>query len=119
MTTTVILGLIAILLVIGFVRSSKEKSQEQLEETQTEKESEAPYQTTQEMDDSYYKETFVTEAPKEGEKVEKEIPASETRKAAPVKKTSPKKETTKKTTAKKSPAKKSPAKKTTPKKSAE
>jgi hypothetical protein len=95
MTPTIIV-ILAVLLIIGIVRSTREKAQaEQIKDSPVQEQEETPYQISQESDQSNYQEVY-----SQPEVEVKKAPAS---KKAPVKKEVP----AKKATAKKAPAKKS------------
>jgi hypothetical protein len=94
MTPTIIV-ILAVLLIIGIVRSAREKSQaEQIKDSPAQEQEEVPYQISQESDQSNYQEVYsqpeveVKKAP-----IAKKTPA---KKEAPVKKTAPKKSVAKK-----------------------
>lgn len=107
---TIALLILVALIVIGFVRFSSQKNKEAKEESsQSQEEIPSSYQTTQEMDESYYGETFKTALAEEETVLETEPPAKKT--------TAPKKTLAKKTTEKKTAGKKTSAKKSTSKKS--
>ena len=99
MTSTIIV-ILAVLLIIGIVRSTREKAQsEQVKDSPVQEQEETTYQISQESDQSNYQEVYSqpevevkkTPAPKKTP-VKKEVPA---------KKDAPKKPATKKTQAKK------------------
>ncbi len=97
MTTTAIIVILAALLIIGVVRSAREKSQKE----QGQPVSETPYVTSQEEDTAHYADVYESPSPEVQEEVTVEEPK------AIVKKTpAPKKEVAKKTPAKKSAPKK-------------
>ena len=99
MTTTAIIVILAVLLIIGIVRSVREKSQKEQDQPVLED----PYVTSQEEDTAHYADVYESPASEVQEEVTVEEPK------AIVKKTpAPKKEALKKT-----PAKKSAPKKTT------
>ena len=99
MTTTAIIVILAALLIIGIVRSAREKSQKE----QGQPVSETPYVTSQEEDTAHYAEVYESPALEVQEEVVAEKP-----KAIEKKSPAPKKEAAKKT-----PAKKAAPKKTT------
>jgi FtsZ-interacting cell division protein ZipA len=103
MTPTIIV-ILAVLLIIGIVRSAREKAQsEQVKDSPVQEQEETSYQTSQEVDQSYYQEVYVSE----DSQPEVEVKKASAPKKAPVKKESPaKKATPKKPAAKKTPAKK-------------
>jgi hypothetical protein len=99
MTTTAIIVILASLLIIGIVRSVREKSQKEQDQPVLED----PYVTSQEEDTAHYADVYESSSPE----VQEEVVAEEPK--AIVKKTpAPKKEV-----AKKAPAKKAAPKKTT------
>lgn len=111
---TLALLILVALIVIGFVRFSSQKNKEAKEESsQSQEEIPSSYQTTQEMDESYYRETFSSPDPEEspvkdqGEAITEPKP----KKSSTSKKTSTKSSPAKKTTGKKPTAKKSPVRK--------
>jgi hypothetical protein len=96
MSTIAILGL-ALILIIGFARFMKERKQDSpVKENEKNSESvelkseEAPFQTTQRIDESYYEELFVSK-----ETPDSSVPVEEKKAKAP-KKTAAKKDSTKK-----------------------
>lgn len=109
------------LIIIGFIRFRSQKNQEiQDESSQIEEETPSSYQTTQEVDESYYREAFSSPEPEEspvtdqGEAVPEPKPKkSPSTKKTSAKKTSAKTTSPKKTAGKKTTTKKSPSKKTT------
>jgi outer membrane biosynthesis protein TonB len=101
MTTTAIIVILAVLLIIGIVRSARENSQKGKDQDQPV--SETPYVTSQEEDTAHYVEVYESPALEVQEEVVAEKP-----KAIEKKSPAPKKEASKKT-----PAKKAAPKKTT------
>ncbi len=101
MTTTAIIVILAVLLIIGIVRSVRENSKKEKDQDQSV--SETPYVTSQEEDAANYADVYESPVPEVQEEVTVEEPK------VIVKKTSaPKKEAVKKT-----PTKKAAPKKTT------
>ena len=103
------------LIIIGFIRFRSQKNQEiQDESSQIEEETPSSYQTTQEVDESYYREAFSSPEP-EGSPVADQgeaVPEPKPKKSPSTKKTSAKTTSPKKTAGKKTATKKSPSKKT-------
>jgi len=99
MTTTAIIVILAVLLIIGIVRSVRENSQREKDQVQT------PYVTSQEEDTANYAEAYESTSPvsevqeevvvKEAKVIEKKSPApkKEAAKKTPAKKAAPKKTT--------------------------
>ena len=97
--TPIIIVILAVLLIIGIVRSAREKAQsEQVKDSPVQEQEETPYQISQESDQSNYQEVY--------SQPEVEVKKAPVKKEAPAKKATPKKATPKKATAKKSPTKK-------------
>ena len=93
--TPIIIVILAVLLIIGIVRSAREKAQsEQVKDSPVQEQEETPYQISQESDQSNYQEVY--------SQPEVEVKKAPVKKEAPAKKATPKK-----ATAKKSPIKKS------------
>ena len=103
MTPTIIV-ILAVLLIIGIVRSTREKAQaEQIKDSTVQEQEETPYQISQEVDQSNYQEVYASEETQPEVEVKK-TPAPKkapVKKEAPAKKSAPKKPATKKTPAKK------------------
>ena len=98
--TPIIIVILAVLLIIGIVRSAREKAQsEQVKDSPVQEQEETTYQISQESDQSNYQEVY--------SQPEVEVKKAPVKKEAPAKKATPKKATPKKATAKKSPTKKS------------
>ena len=113
MASTFIIVILAILLIVGVVRSIKERAQNKKAENSTGQDQEAPYQISQEEDHSNYQEVYASEEAQTEVIVEK-TPAPKEKKAPVAKKTPAKKEAAPKKPAPKKPAaKKAPAKKPT------
>jgi len=114
MASTFIIAILAILLIVGVVRSIKERAQNKKAENSTgQDQEEAPYQISQEEDHSNYQEVYASEEAQTEAIVEK-TPAPKEKKAPVAKKTPAKKEAAPKKPAPKKPAaKKAPAKKPT------
>ena len=93
--TPIIIVILAVLLIIGIVRSTREKAQsEQVKDSPVQEQEETTYQISQESDQSNYQEVY--------SQPEVEVKKAPVKKEAPAKKATPKK-----ATAKKSPTKKS------------
>jgi FtsZ-interacting cell division protein ZipA len=103
MTPTIIV-ILAALLIIGIVRSTREKAQsEQVKDSPVQEQEETSYQISQEVDQSNYQEVYASEETQPEVEVKK-TPAPKkapVKKEAPAKKSAPKKPATKKTPAKK------------------
>ena len=94
MTPTIIV-ILAVLLIIGIVRSTREKAQsEQVKDSPVQDQEETPYQISQESDQSNYQEVY--------SQPEVEVKKAQVKKESPAKKATPKKPTTKKAPTKKS-----------------
>ena len=104
MTSTLIIVILAALLIVGIVRSIREKSQaEQSKDFPVQEQEESPYQVSQEADQSNYQEIYASEDSQPEVEVKK-APAPKkapAKKEAPVKKTAPKKSAAKKPVTKK------------------
>lgn len=113
MTPTLIIVILAVLLIIGVVRSIKEKAQvEQVNDSPVQEQKEV-YQISQELDQSNYQEVYVSEETQPEIIVEK-IPVSKEKKSTSAKKSPSKKESSaKKVATKKTATKKTPTKKST------
>ena len=93
--TPIIIVILAVLLIIGIVRSAREKAQsEQVKDSPVQEQEETPYQISQESDQSNYQEVY--------SQPEVEVKKAPVKKEAPAKKATPKKPTTKKAPTKKS-----------------
>ena len=93
--TPIIIVILAVLLIIGIVRSAREKAQsEQVKDSPVQEQEETPYQISQESDQSNYQEVY--------SQPEVEVKKAPVKKEAPAKKAAPKKPTTKKAPTKKS-----------------
>jgi len=94
MTPTIIV-ILAVLLIVGIVRSAREKAQsEQVKDSPVQEQEETTYQISQESDQSNYQEVY--------SQPEVEVKKTPVKKEAPAKKATPKKPTAKKAPAKKS-----------------
>lgn len=111
MTTTAIIVILAALLIIGIVRSVREKSQKD----QVQSVSETPYVTSQEEDTANYADVYESPSPEVQEEVTVEEPKAIVKKTPATKKEAVKKTPTKKAAPKKTT--KSAPKKETAKKS--
>ena len=111
---TLIIVVLSVLLIIGIVRSTKEKAQSgQVKNSPAPDQEETPYQTSQEVDQSYYQEVYASEEA-QTEVVGEKLPTPKEKKAPVAKKVPAKKEAAPKKSALKKPvAKKAPAKKPT------
>ena len=93
--TPIIIVILAVLLIIGIVRSAREKAQsEQVKDSPVQEQEETPYQISQESDQSNYQEVY--------SQPEVEVYKAQVKKESPAKKATPKKPTTKKAPTKKS-----------------
>jgi len=93
--TPIIIVILAVLLIIGIVRSAREKAQsEQVKDSPVQEQEETPYQISQESDQSNYQEVY--------SQPEVEVKKAPVKKESPAKKATPKKPTTKKAPTKKS-----------------
>ena len=93
--TPIIIVILAVLLIIGIVRSAREKAQsEQVKDSPVQEQEETPYQISQESDQSNYQEVY--------SQLEVEVKKAQVKKESPAKKATPKKPTTKKAPTKKS-----------------
>ena len=93
--TPIIIVILAVLLIIGIVRSAREKTQsEQVKDSPVQEQEETPYQISQESDESNYQEVY--------SQPEVEVKKAPVKKESPAKKATPKKPTTKKAPTKKS-----------------
>jgi competence protein ComGC len=93
--TPIIIVILAVLLIIGIVRSAREKAQsEQVKDSPVQEQEETPYQISQESDQSNYQEVY--------SQPEVEVKKASVKKEAPAKKATPKKPTAKKAPTKKS-----------------
>ena len=93
--TPIIIVILAVLLIIGIVRSAREKAQsEQVKDSPVQEQEETPYQISQESDQSKYQEVY--------SQPEVEVKKAPVKKESPAKKATPKKPTTKKAPTKKS-----------------
>lgn len=106
--------ILAALIIIGFIRFRSQKNQEVQESSQIVDENPSSYQTAQEADESYYRESFSSSEPERGpvEDPVEVISEPKPKKSPVIKKDSTKGSSTKKTPGKKTTAKKSPSKKT-------
>ena len=92
--TPIIIVILAVLLIIGIVRSAREKAQsEQIKDSPVQEQEETPYQISQESDQSNYQEVY--------SQPEVEVKKAPVKKESPAKKAAPKKPAAKKTLAKK------------------
>lgn len=113
MISTSIIVILAVLLIIGIVRSIKEKAQTEQVNDSPVQEQEEVYQISQEADQSNYQEVYSSEVIQSEVAVEK-TPVTKEKKTPVTKKSPAKKEaSTKKAAPKKSATKKTPAKKST------
>lgn len=113
MISTSIIVILAVLLIIGIVRSIKEKAQTEQVNDSLVQEQEEVYQISQEADQSNYQEVYSSEVIQSEVAVEK-TPVTKEKKTPVTKKSPAKKEaSTKKAAPKKSATKKTPAKKST------
>ena len=93
--TPIIIVILAVLLIIGIVRSAREKAQsEQVKDSPVQEQEETPYQISQESDQSNYQEVY--SQPEVG------VKKASVKKEAPAKKATPKNPTAKKAPTKKS-----------------
>ena len=93
--TPIIIVILAVLLIIGIVRSAREKAQsEQVKDSPVQEQEETPYQISQESDQSNYQEVY--------SQPEVEVKKAQVKKESPAQKATPKKPTTKKAPTKKS-----------------
>jgi hypothetical protein len=93
--TPTIIAILAVLLIVGIVRSAREKAQsEQVKDSPVQEQEETPYQISQESDQSNYQEVY--------SQPEVEVKKAPVKKESPAKKATPKKPTTKKAPTKKS-----------------
>lgn len=113
MVSTSIIVILAVLLIIGVVRSIKEKAQTEQVNDSPVQEQEEVYQISQEADQSNYQEVYASEVIQSEVAVEK-TPVTKEKKTPVTKKTSTKKESSpKKAAPKKTSTKKTPTKKST------